>query len=144
MKKTRKEIMDKYCASEKGKKARREYARKYRETDAYKAYRKKYKKTDAFKAWRKTEAGKRSNRNSHLKKRYGITIDDYEQMLKDQNNKCAICGNGHTKGTRGKLYIDHCHKTNKVRGLLCQKCNSAIGLLGDNKTLLKKALKYLL
>ena len=80
-----------------------------------------------------------TNRKSDLKK-YGITIVEYELMEKKQNCRCAICGK---KQSGKKLAVDHCHKTGRVRGLLCGNCNSGIGKLNDDVEILKKALKYL-
>lgn len=74
--------------------------------------------------------------------KYNITLDDYESMLIKQNNLCAICNQEETFRNR-RLTVDHCHKTGKVRGLLCNKCNLAIGHLGDSSKLLEEALKYI-
>lgn len=71
---------------------------------------------------------------------YGITIDDFKLRLKQQNNLCAIC-NGPPTGRR--LGVDHCHRTGKFRGLLCGRCNSALGLFRDNIENLETALEYL-
>lgn len=73
-----------------------------------------------------------------LMKRYGISLDDYNKIQITQEGKCLIC-----KNLSGKLYIDHCHKTNKFRGLLCPSCNTAIGLFRDNINILTNAIKYL-
>lgn len=70
-----------------------------------------------------------------------MTYDLYEKMLADQNNKCVICDIEHNNIK--KLHVDHCHKTGKVRGLLCNNCNNGIGKLGDSIIMLKKAIKYL-
>lgn len=65
-------------------------------------------------------------------------------MLKEQEGKCKICSNTTNLHSRNNnLDIDHCHITGKVRGLLCNKCNKAIGYFEDNPELIKKALKYL-
>lgn len=83
-----------------------------------------------------------------LMKSYGLTPDQYDAMLAEQGGVCAICGHdepgehGRT-GTKFRLSVDHCHDTGRVRGLLCQKCNRAVGLLGDNVDLLRKAIDYL-
>ena len=71
---------------------------------------------------------------------YGISVGEFNQMMEDQGHKCYICDgdNGHIA-----LCIDHDHKTGKVRGLLCNKCNRAIGLLDDNPELLIIAAAYL-
>jgi len=79
-------------------------------------------------------------RNNALKRMYGITSDDYNNMLTEQKGVCAICGNG--RGDK-HLHVDHCHDTKKVRGLLCQKCNTSIGLLDHNLDTLQKAVLYL-
>lgn len=81
-------------------------------------------------------------RNRNLKTNYGITEKDYQEMMIEQNYSCAICGiNQSDLGY--KLYVDHDHKTGKVRGLLCKHCNSGIGLFKDNKNILSKAIDYL-
>ena len=73
---------------------------------------------------------------------YGLTLKDYNKLLKKQKGACAICGKkkAHKKGKF--LHVDHNHKTGKVRGLLCAVCNTALGRLNSVK-ILKKAIKYL-
>jgi hypothetical protein len=88
------------------------------------------------KEYRKTNL--RSRKNTTLKYKYGITIDKYESLVRQQKNACAIC----TKET-GVLHVDHCHRSKEVRGLLCIKCNTAIGSLNDCKKTLLSAIKYL-
>ncbi len=86
---------------------------------------------------------KKNMRNKKLLKKYGITLDDYYVMLSEQNNKCAICGK--TPEEQGKdLAVDHCHTSNKVRALLCNNCNVAIGFLKDNVDITKKIMYYLI
>ena len=83
---------------------------------------------------------------SFIQRTYGITAEDYYNMLADQDGKCSICESEEVNNSRissGKLFIDHCHDTGKVRGLLCSKCNHAIGLLNDDVDLLQKAIVYL-
>jgi hypothetical protein len=84
------------------------------------------------------------NRKSFLKTQYGISSDEYEFLLKKQFGECAICRSlsGHRKGST-RLAVDHCHSTGKVRGLLCQPCNTALGIFKDDVRLLKRAIKYL-
>ena len=85
-------------------------------------------------------ARKRKYRNTILKREFGITIDDYEDMLQQQNNVCAICGGvNKTKS----LCVDHSHITGKVRGLLCNNCNVAIGMLAEDPVILNKAIEYI-
>lgn len=80
-------------------------------------------------------------------KRYGITLDDVIAMEIAQENLCAICGEPETSKGNNQLIkslsIDHCHETGKVRGLLCNNCNRAIGLLGDDVEVLLNAVEYL-
>lgn len=62
---------------------------------------------------------------------YGMTPDNYEAMLSAQGGLCAICGGG-PNGPGKRLHVDHCHDSNRVRGLVCAKCNTAVGLLDDD------------
>jgi len=81
-------------------------------------------------------------REYKLKKRYGITIADYERMLKEQGGGCFICGNKPKPGKN--LDVDHSHQTNFVRGILCRYCNSKLlRHLRDNKVRAKGLVKYL-
>lgn len=85
------------------------------------------------------EAINNKSRNNHLRRTYGITTEQYEQLKRNQNGKCAICS-GEFDST---LHVDHCHKTGAIRGLLCNACNSGLGKLKDSVKLLKSAIKYL-
>lgn len=76
---------------------------------------------------------------ARIKKEYGLSQDEVTKMLDAQKQKCAICENNIENG----YHIDHCHKTQKVRKLLCQKCNQAIGLFNENQKLFFSAAKYL-
>ncbi len=86
-------------------------------------------------------------KNIVLKKNFKITLEDYQSMERDQNGVCKICKQPETKlDHRTKqpraLAVDHCHKTGKVRGLLCSDCNTAIGLLKDDVHLMQTAIDY--
>lgn len=81
-------------------------------------------------------------RDRNLKKRYGITLDDYTGMLEAQNGCCAICGI-HEKHCDKNLAVDHDHETGEVRKLLCQHCNTGLGQFRDNPEFLANAIKYL-
>lgn len=73
-----------------------------------------------------------------MPKQYGITLEEYNQMLQAQNNTCAICIK-----PIDMPCVDHDHITGKVRGLLCRSCNTALGFFQDDPTLCLKAAKYL-
>jgi hypothetical protein len=83
-------------------------------------------------------------RRWHLKATYGLSLDDYEALLQRQNGVCAICGRDNIKGNQKRdLVVDHCHATGKVRGLLCDLCNTAIGKMQDSSAILRKAAAYI-
>lgn len=84
---------------------------------------------------------KERKKNRVMRCRYGMNIGSYNNLLMSQDYKCLICFK-HTSELNKPLVVDHCHKTNKVRGLLCFSCNRSIAIL-DNKDLLKNAIKYL-
>ena len=86
-------------------------------------------------------AGHRGYLNARLKYKYGITIDDYDELLKLQRNVCAICGKKEKQ--KRPLGVDHNHKTKRVRGLLCHKCNVLLGLCGEDTDILVSAISYL-
>lgn len=76
--------------------------------------------------------------------RVSIPREQYVELLEAQNNKCAICRCDSGSNNRGdKLAVDHCHSSGKIRGLLCHKCNTALGLLNDSQEVLQSAITYL-
>lgn len=81
-------------------------------------------------------------RDWRLKKDYNISLDEYNKIFESQKGKCFIC-DLHQALMKYKLCVDHDHKTGKVRGLLCRKCNSALGLFSDSKNKLMRAISYL-
>lgn len=85
---------------------------------------------------------KDKSKNSNIKYRYNLNIEEYYKIKEKQNNCCAICGKNEQLLNKS-LHIDHCHKTHKVRGLLCSRCNLAIGAFEDNIEYLKNAIIYL-
>lgn len=86
----------------------------------------------------------RHARRSHLKRRYGITEEDYDRLLAAQGGACAIC-RVRAEDSRGfRPHIDHCHKSGRVRGILCGMCNKGIGNLRDDPEILRNAIAYLL
>ena len=77
-----------------------------------------------------------------IKNTYGLTQEDFFELLDKQENKCALCKEPFESLPARFLHIDHCHETNKIRGLLCMPCNVGLGMLGDNEVSLLNALKY--
>lgn len=79
---------------------------------------------------------------SKLKKKYGITAEDYEALLVKQNHGCKICGKTEEKNGR-RLAVDHCHENGYVRGLLCSNCNKGLGCFQDDTDRMRVAMTYL-
>lgn len=84
-----------------------------------------------------------SNRRWHPRVRYGLERDEYERLLAGFGPLCGICGKPETRRDRKTLCLDHDHKTDKIRGALCSKCNILLGLMDDNPELLDRAAAYL-
>lgn len=97
------------------------------------------KMSESRRAW--SEKNKEKIKNKNLIYNFGITLSDYEELLKQQNGVCALCFHVSTDGRQ--LCVDHCHDTLRVRGLLCTKCNTGIGLLKEDVELLQRAIKYI-
>lgn len=101
--------------------------------ECYKDYRFKNKKNE-----------KEQNRFYQKKHKYGLTEYQYKQMFIDQDNACKICFKPFTNETKTTgAFVDHDHKTGKVRGLLCCKCNTVLGFVEDDITILEKCILYL-
>lgn len=87
------------------------------------------------------------NRSVGLMRRYGITQEDVDKLREEQDYRCKICGvhedDSHLGARTNGLCVDHDHITGKIRGLLCHKCNMALGLFEDSKESLKRAIDYL-
>jgi hypothetical protein len=94
----------------------------------------KYKKDNPLKV-------KQYFRNNHLAKTYGVSTDWYKLKIESQNNLCAICKR--SESAYGNLCVDHDHNTGKVRDLLCNRCNSAIGFLDEDILRFEAAIEYL-
>ena len=106
------------------------------------AYREKNREKKRLQSADWNSKNKLYRRDKTYQRLYGITIDDYNRMFAEQDGCCAICGIHQTKD-KSTFCVDHCHATGKVRGLLCTKCNKALGLFHDNQDLLNKAIHYL-
>jgi hypothetical protein len=97
--------------------------------------------SEEFRAQRRESA-----RALRFRKKFGITRADYDQMLAAQGGVCAICGSDErsiNQGVERMLAVDHDHNTGKVRGILCERCNRAIGLLKDSPAILRRAANYI-
>jgi hypothetical protein len=115
---------------EKTREAARKYATKRRKEGKTKAW---------LAAWREKNPDK--YKNNHLKRKYGITVDQWNLLFELQDNKCAICKCS-DPGTTGWA-TDHDHLTGKVRGILCYSCNWGLGNFKDNILILEEAGRYL-
>lgn len=82
-------------------------------------------------------------RRQNLKDRYGLTLDEYDRMYDSQEGKCAICKRVGGTSRMERLHVDHSHETGQIRGLLCFRCNTGIGMLGDTVDALSRAVAYL-
>jgi len=133
-------------------------AKEYKEenSEEIKKYRRRYRKVMGVEiAEYSKNYGKNIRNNNpdkakdqHLKYGYGITIKEYKALLDNQNGLCAICleEEKHKDKRTGKirsLAVDHDHTTGRVRGLLCSRCNRALGSFGDSIEILLRASKYL-
>lgn len=118
----------------------REYMRNYRKSEKYK----KFKEYDYNGIYQRRWATK--NKDTTVRKirlkRYGLNLEDYNSLFIKQKGKCAICGK-HQSELKRSLAVDHCHKTGRVRGLLCRNCNTAIGMLNEDIENLRCAILYL-
>lgn len=83
---------------------------------------------------------RRRNRKNNLKRIYGLTLEEYGEMADACGNKCQACGD--PPGIK-PLFVDHCHATGKVRGLLCGKCNTSLGLLKEDPEIMRRLIAYI-
>lgn len=110
--------------------------------------REKYSKDKAHREDQKSKAREWQKQNPDKRKaqrikKYGLTLPEFESMLEAQNNKCSICGYSDTSDPNLFPVVDHCHDTEKVRGLLCMSCNMGLGKFKDDVNVLKNAIRYL-
>jgi hypothetical protein len=121
---------------------RRQYSKKYYEANKARGWNKHL----AYETPERKEEKKIAMREYALKRNYGITIEEYEKMLFSQDGKCSLCGEepktkDHRYGKARSLAVDHCHKSGKVRRLLCTKCNLGLGWYETNKDRIDKYLQ---
>jgi hypothetical protein len=125
---------------------RRRYAedRKHREEKlaANRAYRAEHRdrlNAERRDTWRSDADLRARHRGARLGRTYGLSREEHRRLLEAQNGVCAVC----KLPSRRALCVDHCHATRQVRGLLCDKCNTALGLLGDDVRRMLAAVAYL-
>lgn len=122
------------------KRYRTKYPEKQREY--VKRYRAKYPEK-CRKMQKRYQAKHREERRGwRMKYNYGLPLEDYNRMFAKQNGCCKICGK-HQSGFKKRLFVDHDHKTGRIRGLLCFKCNAGIGNFDDDAVRMSDAIKYL-
>jgi Recombination endonuclease VII len=97
---------------------------------------------DRVKAWRVRNRDRRNEqmREIHLRNKFGLTFEEYDTILELQDGVCALCECPPTPGI--SLHVDHDHGTGEIRGLLCMRCNNALGLFREDPNLLKRAARY--
>lgn len=102
------------------------------------------KRLERGRKYRASTEGRIRQKESKLRRTYGISYAQYKAMLDVSRGRCPICKLSFDRLVKPmEPHIDHCHETSKIRGILCRKCNLAIGLLADNPTLLRRAITYL-
>jgi hypothetical protein len=90
------------------------------------------------------EREKNNLRKGNLRRNYNLSIEDYRIMLNAQDGKCKICKSEEIHSNRvSHFYVDHCHQTNAIRGLLCHNCNYGLGYFKDQIQILQEAIMYL-
>lgn len=132
--------------------------RDYRKTAKHKSYLREYNQRPSVRKakadYEVSEIGKQRKREYELRpeiaarikkmkrkhklRKYGLTLEQFDSEIKKRNGKCDGCGND----IKGKVCIDHCHKTNSFRGVLCHRCNVTLGLFDDSAVLLRKLAEY--
>jgi len=146
----------KECDLKKIKKYRDKNPDKIKKTNAesYKKYREKRINEARIYAKNNPEVHKRAkaklllkdplySKRNDLKRKYGLTLEEYTTMLNNQDNKCSICGNEFSKTGSKSSFVDHNHETNQVRDILCHFCNTALGLMRENPEYIRNMIKYL-
>jgi hypothetical protein len=127
-------------------------AREYRKSEKYASWYAAFKKTDkyrarcrtvspALRARRNTSKFKAAAAQAHYRRTYGIAVEDKVRLVLAQGGVCASCGSGFTGGK--DTTVDHDHRTSKIRGILCRKCNLALGLLMEDPVRIHQLAEYI-
>jgi hypothetical protein len=91
----------------------------------------------------KAQYSPEKERAKKLHRTYGLSVELYDHMLKEQGYKCKLCSSTNPQHNYGRFVVDHCHTSGKVRGLLCGECNLMLGKSKDNVNTLQNAISYL-
>jgi len=113
--------------------------------ECWRKYQREYQR--GYRRRRDPEKLRESQRKANLKRLYGVSPDDYDRMFEEQGGVCRICRQPEqrhrTDGSRKHLHFDHDHVTGQVRGLLCTRCNTVLGMANDDRSVLASAIDYL-
>lgn len=132
---------EKKCSKCKKKKLVEEFYKNKSTKDGYHHYCKKCHCDDNKNRYATNPVYRENMRFSNIKYQYGLSLENYNDMLNTQNNVCSICKNDFK--TTKTTHVDHNHKTGNVRGILCSKCNNLLGMCNDDIQLLESAINYL-
>jgi hypothetical protein len=135
-------------------KSKKEYQKEYHKNnkEKIKKQRKEYyeKNKDRILLLKRKDYDYEKCKDRRLKKQYGISLDEYNKKLEEQKESCAVCGvhvsdlkNSNCQHGKKVLVVDHCHSTGKVRDLLCNRCNTILGLCEESHYLLKLIGEYI-
>lgn len=125
------------------KECRRQWCYKWAKANPEKVKEANLKNKPKRKEFYDSEEGKLCSRKAHLKREYGITLQEYNRMSELQGHVCMICGKGEMNYKNKVLCVDHNHETGQIRGLLCGLCNSGLGKFLESKQLLLNTIKYI-
>lgn len=114
----------------------------HRNAEAYRQLPEGVRAERAARAKRAYQHNPRIQRDGELRRKFGISLEDFERMLEAQDFLCRLCQRPPT-GRRPSLHVDHDHATGRVRGLLCQNCNVGLGHFKDSPEILRRAIDYL-
>jgi len=131
------ELGKSYCCSCKKEKPLSEFNK---DKQSYYGFSMRCKECNKVTSMKRYKEHKNKYRNYFLLKKFGIGLKEYNKILKNQKNRCLICGNS---DYNKHMPVDHCHKTGHIRGILCSKCNLALGLFNDDIKVLNSAITYL-
>lgn len=121
----------KYRESAKGKKSRKRYKQSEKGKISLRKYNQSEKGRAVAKRFSHSKFGKKQKTRQNLKDNYGLTLEQYDKMVENQNGVCMICSGMNVDGRR--LAVDHNHKTGEIRALLCLRCNVELGIYENGK-----------